>query len=60
MHFPGQKSPQQQEQWTLKLEPCIECQKPITDGYYARYKDGGVCSKACDIIHMRERKPYGE
>lgn len=40
----------------LKLEPCIECGKPIFDGYYGRYEEGGVCSKTCDILHMRKRK----
>lgn len=40
----------------IRLEPCIECGKPIEDGYYGRYGDGGVCSKACDILHMKEKK----
>ena len=40
----------------IRLEPCVECGKPITDGYYGRYGDGGVCSKACDILHMKEKR----
>lgn len=40
---------------TIKLEPCIECGKPIVDGYYGRWGDGGVCSKTCDILHMKEK-----
>jgi hypothetical protein len=41
---------------TIKLEPCVECHKPILDGYYGRWGDGGVCSKTCDILHMQKRK----
>lgn len=48
--------PQFKVEQGIKLEPCVECGKPITDGYYGRYGDGGVCSKACDILHMRKRK----
>lgn len=48
-------SPQKKDD-AIKLDPCCECGKPITDGYYGRYAEGGVCSKACDILHMKERK----
>jgi len=41
---------------TLLLEPCVECGKPITDGYYGRWGDGGVCSKICNILHMKEKR----
>lgn len=40
----------------LKLDPCVECGKPIEDGYYGRWGDGGVCSKTCDILHMRKKE----
>lgn len=48
----------QQEQ-SVRLEPCVECGKPIVDGYFGRWGDGGVCSKTCDILHMQQRRPYG-
>jgi hypothetical protein len=40
----------------ITLEPCVECGKPIEDGYYGRWKDGGVCSKTCNILHMKKRE----
>ncbi len=49
-------SPKEDIEKRIKLEPCVECGKPIEDGYYGRYGDGGVCSKACDILHMHKRK----
>lgn len=48
--------PQPKAGQTLRFEPCCECGKPIIDGYYGRYGDGGVCSKTCDILHMQEHK----
>ena len=40
---------------TLTFSPCCNCGKVITDGYYGRYGDGGVCSKTCNTI--QEAKP---
>lgn len=39
----------------IKFAPCIECKKPIVDGYFGSYADGGVCSKVCDVLHMQKR-----
>lgn len=39
------------EEIKLVFENCCVCNKQITDGYWGRYKDGGVCSKSCDIIY---------
>lgn len=38
------------------LGVCMECGKQITDGYYGRWEDGGVCSKTCDILHMKKKE----
>ncbi len=48
--------PSEQERQVLKIDPCVECGKKIEDGYYGRYGDGGVCSKACDILHMQKKR----
>jgi hypothetical protein len=48
--------PEKEGEVKLKIDPCCECRKPITDGYYGRYGDGGVCSKACDILHMKKKR----
>lgn len=49
---------QKKEQETLRLSPCCVCGKPITDGYYGRWGNGGACSKTCDAIE--EAKPKYE
>jgi hypothetical protein len=43
------------EEIKLTFSPCCNCGKSITDGYYGRYGDGGVCSKTCNTI--QEAKP---
>lgn len=43
------------EEVSLVFEPCCHCGKKITDGYYGRYGNGGVCSKVCNI--EQEKKP---
>lgn len=43
------------EEVSLIFKPCCNCGKKITDGYYGRYGDGGVCSKTCNIV--QEQKP---
>jgi hypothetical protein len=40
---------------TLDLKPCINCHCVITDGYWARYGDGGVCSKTCSRLFEASR-----
>ena len=49
---------QNKEQETLRLSPCCVCGKPITDGYFGRWGNGGACSKVCDAI--QEAKPKYE
>lgn len=39
----------------LDFQPCCECGKAIEEGYYARYGNGGVCSKTC--MQAKEKKP---
>jgi hypothetical protein len=53
--YSPRKSTSAEKTPTLQLSPCCECGKPITDGYYGRFSDGGVCSKSCDILHMYSR-----
>jgi hypothetical protein len=43
------------EEVKLDLKPCCNCGKTISDGYYGRFGDGGVCSKTCNTI--QEGKP---
>lgn len=35
------------EEVSLIFKPCCNCGKKITDGYYARVQNSGVCSKVC-------------
>ena len=37
------------------LPPCLNCNNNITDGFYARYSDGGVCSRTC--MKEQDKKP---
>lgn len=48
--------PPTQVEGGIKLDPCLVCQKAINEGYYGRYKLGGVCSKTCSILYMKERE----
>ena len=41
---------------SLIFSPCLVCEKIITDGYYGRFSDGGVCSKTCNAIQDKVRK----
>jgi hypothetical protein len=34
------------------LKSCLACGKEITDGYWGAYKEGGVCSKSCNIKYQ--------
>lgn len=44
------------EEVTLTFNPCVQCGKKITEGYWGRYgDDSGVCSKTCDIIYQHTR-----
>lgn len=36
------------EEVVLIFNPCCNCGKKITDGYYGRWSDGGTCSKTCE------------
>lgn len=49
------KAKRKVEEVNLDLKPCLNCGKPITDGYYGRYGGGGVCSKTCNT--SQEAKP---
>lgn len=41
---------------TLVFSPCLVCGKVITDGYYGRWGDGGVCSKTCNTTQDKVPK----
>lgn len=45
---------------TLSFTPCLVCGKQIVEGFYARYANGGVCSKACNAIQSEKPKDFGE
>lgn len=38
----------------LHFSPCCVCGKKITDGFYGRFGDGGVCSKSCNNAKEKE------
>ena len=38
------------------LPPCLNCNNNITDGFYARYSDGGVCSSACMRVQAKKER----
>jgi len=42
------KSERKEQEITLSFKPCIICNKQIEEGYYARWGNGGVCSKTCN------------
>lgn len=44
---------------TLVFKPCLVCQKAITDGYWGRWGDGGVCSKKCNEVMEIKPKENG-
>jgi hypothetical protein len=53
---PAQYAPKvEPKEPTLSLEPCINCHCAITDGYWARYGNGGVCSKTCSRLFEASR-----
>jgi len=54
--IPDYRPRQEQKNPEPTLEPCCECGKAIVDGYYGRWEGGGVCSKTCDILHMRKKE----
>lgn len=47
------------EEPKLNFAPCCNCGKIITDGYYGRYGDGGVCSKTCNTEQSKKPKCPG-
>lgn len=36
------------------LPPCLHCGNNITDGFYGRWGNGGVCSKNCNIEQTKK------
>ena len=44
------------EEVTLDFNPCLVCNKPITEGYYGRYEKSGVCCKSCNAIYQNTRR----
>lgn len=36
------------------LPPCINCNNNITDGFYGRWGNGGVCSKNCNTEQLKK------
>jgi hypothetical protein len=52
--------PKKEEEAWVKLKPCCNCGKEITDGYYGRFQEGGVCSKACNAIENAKPKYGGQ
>lgn len=38
------------------LPPCLNCNNNITDGFYARFGDGGVCSSACMRVQAKKER----
>lgn len=46
------------EELSVKLTPCCNCGKEIEKGFYGRWGNGGVCSKACnDAQELKPRYP---
>lgn len=43
------------EEVILQFNPCCNCGKKITDGYYGRWNESGTCSKTCEKV--QEEKP---
>ena len=54
--IPDYRRKEEQRNPEPPLGNCVECGKPIFDGYFGRWGDGGVCSKTCDILHMRKKE----
>lgn len=48
----GEKSAEKEVK--LSFSNCMNCNKVITDGYYGRYGNGGVCSKTCDLLQSQK------
>lgn len=48
-----QKNKKEEQQCVFK--PCCVCNKPILEGYYGAWGDGGTCSKKCELV--QETKP---
>lgn len=42
----------------LTFKPCCVCSSPITEGYWGRWGDGGVCKKTCNEIMESRPKEY--
>ena len=42
----------------LTFAPCLACGKAISDGYYGRFGDGGVCSKRCNDTESKKTSTH--
>jgi hypothetical protein len=49
---PVDYTPKAKKEAEVKLifENCCVCNKPIVEGYYGRWGNGGTCSKTCERI----------
>lgn len=47
---------QQEHRDSVKLSPCLVCDKPPKDGFYGRHGDGGTCCGACERIQQAKPK----
>ena len=48
-----QQKNRKEEQW-VTVKPCLIC-GTVKEGYYARFEDGGVCSRTCML--EQDKKP---
>lgn len=55
-------SPKKKEKQEVILDfsNCLHCDKVITEGYYGRFGNGGVCSKTCNTAQEAKPKDFGE
>lgn len=44
------------EEISLTFNPCINCGKKITEGYYGRWSDSGTCSKSCEMQQVKKER----
>ena len=48
--------PVKEREPTLSFSPCVQCQKQIHEGFYARWGGGGTCSKTCELTFEGEER----
>lgn len=44
----------------FSFNDCLCCGRKITEGYYGRFMDGGVCSKKCNDAFTENRRQERE